>query len=112
MGQLAEIKAINSLKILAMAAGGFHTNVAKIVLACMEYDKKYDAESMPKHLPESDFQTLGKTMRREGKFISIADEVKALNGETVFTRHSVLIFQGVIYKMLMTNGRTIRIVEA
>lgn len=116
MSRLSEAKAINILKAKALMAGGYHKDIARIVLACLEYDKKYNLDKassyVPNHTPEKCLDTLGATIRREGVIIEDINSIKAgEHGRISCIRNSVIKFQGAEYSMLMVSGRVIRIVD-
>lgn len=116
MSRLSEAKAINILKEKALMAGGYHKDIARIILACLEYDKKYNLNKassyVPNHTPEKCLDTLGATIRREGIIIEDINSIKAgENGKISCLRNSVIKFQGAEYSMLMISGVVIRIVD-
>lgn len=110
MSQLSESKKINKLKANAIEAGGYQKDIARIVLACLEYDKKYNSSYLPSHIPEQCLDTLGATIRREGNIIEDLNSIHtSRDGKVSCIRNSVIQFQGAEYSMLMISGRVIRI---
>jgi hypothetical protein len=89
----------------------FDEVLVELVLLAIEYKKKYNIDVLPKSIKERDLNELGKTIRREGTFITMYDSKELREGLLTYKRESRILFRDAKYLVIMENGETILIQE-
>tara|TARA_R110000782_G_scaffold165664_3_gene257612 strand:- start:183 stop:566 length:384 start_codon:yes stop_codon:yes gene_type:complete len=89
----------------------FDEDLVELVLLSIEYKKNYGKDVLPKLIRERDLNELGRTIRREGTFLTIKDSEELREGLIVYRRESRVMFRERKYLIIMENGETILIQE-